>query len=414
MPASTSIFPSPVTRPAGPVPAESRLPSERRRMISTLQLGLGWFPEHPGGLDRYFFELLNALPAAGVSCRGLLAGSGAAAAATNGRVRAFASESDSLPRRLWAVRAAVSRAVAEQPIDLLVSHFALHSVAAGAGHVPSVVHFHGPWADESRAEGGGRAGCWVKARIERLVYRRARRVICLSSPFADILIRTYGILPERTRVIPGGVDCARFDIPESRAEARSKLDWPSDRPIVFCIRRLVKRMGLANLIEAAGLIRREAPDALVLIAGRGPLSTELQERIAAAGLSSNVRLLGYLSDPDLALAYRAADVTVVPSTALEGFGLVAAESLAAGTPAIVTPVGGLPEVVEGLGSQWVLPGVSAREIADALAAFIRGKMPANSSDACTAHARSHFDWPIIASRVADVYAEALTEPRHRD
>ena len=383
-------------------------------MISTLQLGLGWFPEHPGGLDRYFFELLNALPEAGVSCRGLLAGSGAAAAATNGRVRAFASESDSLPRRLYAVRDAVSRANAEQPVDLLVSHFALHGIAGGAGHVPSVVHFHGPWADESRAEGGGRAGCWVKAGIERLVYRRARRIICLSSPFADILSWTYGILPERIRVIPGGVDCTRFDISESRAEARSKLDWPTDRPIVFCVRRLVKRMGLTNLIDAARTLRRQVPDALVLIGGRGPLSAELQERIAAAGLSSNVRLLGYLSEPDLALAYRAADVTVVPSTALEGFGLVAAESLAAGTPAIVTPVGGLPEVVEGLGSQWVLPGASAHEIADALVSLIRGKTPTVSSEACTAHARSHFDWPMIARRVADVYAEALGESRHAD
>ena len=95
------------------------------------------------------------------------------------------------------------------------------------------------------------------------------------------------------------------------------------------------------------------PDLLVLVAGSGPLAAELKAR--AAGLEDHLQFLGFLPDEHLPVAYRAADLSVVPSVALEGFGLIVAESLAAGTPALVTAVGGLPETLEGLAPQCVMP-----------------------------------------------------------
>ena len=71
-------------------------------------------------------------------------------------------------------------------------------------------------------------------------------------------------------------------------------------------------------------------------------------------MANHVRMLGSSRDADLPLYYRAADLSVVPTVALEGFGLVAAESLAAGCPALVTPVGGLPSVVADLSPDLVL------------------------------------------------------------
>lgn len=390
-------------------PEPARVAGEKRRTISTLQLGLGWFPEHPGGLDRYYYELFRALFAEGVDCRGLVVGSDAAAAATSGRVRAVAPESASLAKRLLAIRAAVRESVRQNNIDLLVSHFALYASGAvgSLGRVRNVVHFHGPWAAESRAEGGGSLACRGKALVERAVYRRASRLICLSESFAQILRRDYRIPGDLIRVVPGGVDAARFDLADSRAEARARLEWPKDRPVVFSVRRLVHRMGLSNLIDAANEVRRRVPDAMFLIAGRGPMGDSLRQQIAALGLNQTVKLLGYVPDADLPRAYRAADMTIVPSTSLEGFGLVAVESLAAGTPALVTPVGGLPEVVRGLAPQCVLPGTAAPELADGIIAALTGRLGGPGPDACAAYARANFDWPVIAARVRDVYAEAL-------
>ena len=99
-------------------------------------------------------------------------------------------------------------------------------------------------------------------------------------------------------------------------------------------------MGLEELIDAMKLIARRHPEALLLLGGSGPISSELQARIESHGLQQHVKLLGRVEDALLPLAYRAANLSVVPSRALEGFGLVTLESLAAGTPVYVTRVGG--------------------------------------------------------------------------
>jgi len=93
--------------------------------------------------------------------------------------------------------------------------------------------------------------------------------------------------------------------------------------------------------------------------------------------------------------------------ALEGFGLIAVESLAAGTPVLVTPVGGLPEVVSDLSTNLVLPGSGAEDLADGLAQALTGELTLPDDEACQSFARTRYDWPVIAVRTRDVYAEVL-------
>jgi glycosyltransferase involved in cell wall biosynthesis len=145
------------------------------------------------------------------------------------------------------------------------------------------------------------------------------------------------------------------------------------------------------------------PDALVLIAGNGPIRAELEARIAALGLGDTVRLLGFVPDEQLPLAYRAADLSVVPTASLEGFGLITVESLAAGTPCVVTPVGGLPDIVAPIAPQLVTASARAADIGDTLAAALLGTIPLPSAAACARQARERFDWPVVAARVRDVY-----------
>jgi glycosyltransferase involved in cell wall biosynthesis len=145
----------------------------------------------------------------------------------------------------------------------------------------------------------------------------------------------------------------------------------------------------------------------VLIAGRGPIEAELRRQIDELGLADHVRLLGFVPDDELPRAYRAATITVVPTVALEGFGLVVAESFAAGTPCLVTPVGGLPEAVQGLSTQLVLKDTGPTAIADGLAAALTGALPLPDARACLAYARTNYDWPVIAERIRLVYEEAM-------
>jgi glycosyltransferase involved in cell wall biosynthesis len=211
---------------------------------------------------------------------------------------------------------------------------------------------------------------------------------------------------QRIHVIPGGVDVDRFAISLSRRKSRRALGWPTDRPIVLCVRRLVRRVGVDTLIEAAVALRARVPDVLVLIAGDGPLRIELAARVAALGLDDHVRLLGFVPDEELPIAYRAADLSVVPSSSLEGFGLTTVESLAAGTPCVVTPVDGLTDVVAPFAPQLVTESRRAVDVAALLAAALLEEVPVPSAEECVSYARRDFDWPVIAGRVRYVYEAA--------
>jgi glycosyltransferase involved in cell wall biosynthesis len=105
------------------------------------------------------------------------------------------------------------------------------------------------------------------------------------------------------------------------------------------------------------------------------------------------------------MLYRAADFNVVPTQALEGFGLASIEALAAGTPSIVTPVGGLPEAVGGLSRSLVLASADPRDIAAGLVAALSGTLPVPDAAACRAFARDHFSADLMARRTAAVYEE---------
>lgn len=374
--------------------------------MKTLQIGMTASRRHISGTDRYFLSLLRELPALDVAVRGVVLGDPAAMDEPTPGVEGFAPEGASRGARWGGLRRAVARGIADA--DLVVSHGAPHAFPAVdlIRKKPLVVQFHGPWALEGRAEGIGALKFAIRSFQERVVYGLGRRFIVLSRAFGDILVREYGVREDAIRIVPGGVDLRRFGAAVPRAEARARLGLPADRPIVATVRRLTATKGLEHLINAAATLRARVPDALVVIVGTGPLEADLKRRVGERGLDAHVRFAGHLSEADLPVLYRAADLMVVPTIALEGFGLVVVEALACGTPALVTPIGGLPEVVRDLEPELVLADASAEAIARGLGDALDGTLRVPDEAACLAYAR-RFDWPLIAAQVRDVYREVV-------
>jgi glycosyltransferase involved in cell wall biosynthesis len=373
--------------------------------LRTLQLGMGWFPQTAGGCNRVYFNLMNRLPDAGVLTDGIVAGNDPLDCEAV-KVAAFARNDAPLPFRLLKARNAI-RARDTSRYDLACSHFALYTLPMldALRSVPLVVHFHGPWAAEGVVQGDRQIIQRAKLWVERQVYSQAVHFIVLSTAFARLLAETYGVAEHRISIVPGGVECARFETDLSKADARHQLGFPQDRPVVFVVRRLAPRMGLHDLITAVARVRTRIPDVMLLLAGKGPMRERLEQQIQALGIGDNVRLLGFLPDEDLPLAYRAADLSVVPTAALEGFGLVAAEALAAGVPPLVTPVGGLPEVVRALSADLVLPSTGAAALADGIISALVGQMRLPTSTECREFAR-RYDWSEIAVQTAAIYRKA--------
>ncbi|UEM06862.1 glycosyltransferase family 4 protein (plasmid) [Skermanella rosea] len=377
--------------------------------VTSLQIGIGWFPETPGGLDCVYYNLARHLPDQGVDVVGLVAGSEGVARSSGGRVISFARHDDDWKVRMKAIRARAGEVLKSGGADLIASHFGLYSLPL-YDHLrkhPFVMHFHGPWALECAAEGGGFLAQHSRWLIETAVYRTADRFIVLSDAFARLLENHYRVPGDRIDVVPGGVADSFFQENATPAEARRLLDLPSDRPILLTVRRLCRRMGLEDLIDAIGDLREAVPDVLLLIGGKGPIEAELKRRIAERGLDRHVRMLGFIPDAELPLYYRAADLSVVPSVTLEGFGLVAAESLAAGCPALVTPVGGLPSVVADLSPGLVLEDGGQAGLADGLAAVLLGVIKVPGRVECRHYALDRFQWSLVAERTSRVYRKVL-------
>jgi glycosyltransferase involved in cell wall biosynthesis len=353
--------------------------------------------------------LLRALVERGVRVRGVVAGDASIASAPP-QVQLFARRDAPLLARLTACRCLVRTVLRDGGIDVVAAHFAPYAlpVLDLVRGLPFVFHFHGPWAAESRTERQRGLGLRAKRAIESIVYRRAKRFIVLSRAFGDLLAETYGVARELIDVVPGGVDVERFDIAGTRRDARVALGIPTDRPVIGTVRRLVHRVGVEGLVDAISIARDSLPDVLLLIAGAGPLAAYLAAGAAARGLQENIRFIGFVPDERLPLLYRACDVSVVPSVALEGFGLTTVESLAAGTPVLVTPVGGLPETVEGLDPGLVLPDNRPTSLATALVEALNGTRRLPTPAQCRDYARANFAWRVIADRTLGVYESAAT------
>jgi glycosyltransferase involved in cell wall biosynthesis len=312
-------------------------------------------------------------------------------------------------QRLWKLRRAVLEKLLDDSISrptVIVSHFAMYASAL----LPQlkrwrhVVHFQGPWATESATEGKGSLNVRIKRMIEDSVYSSANAFITLSQAFKQLLVAEYQVDSSLVHVIPPAVDLKRFTLGDRQA-ARDRLGWSQDGMILLCVRRLARRMGLEALIEAFRQVASCHPRALLFLGGTGALRNELLALIDTHGLKDRVRLLGFIPDEQLATAYQAADLSIVPSQSLEGFGLTTLESMACGTPVLVTPVGGLPEAVNGLSAKLVLPDRTIAALAGGLDAFLAGRLPMPSASQCRRHVEKEFAWSKIALQVKNLYQQ---------
>jgi len=373
-------------------------------VVTPLLLGMGWFPDQVGGLNRYFRELACALAAKGIAVSPVVVGPVTDPLLD---VVGAGAHGSPLPSRLWRFAQAAGRS--GHGADVVDAHFALYAlVPAVLGKVrnlPMVLHFQGPWADESVSSGERPWLAGIKRRVERIVYRRARQAVVLSAAFKRILVERYGVAPWIVSVIPPGVDLDHFR-PASKHGARVNLGVPDEAWVALAVRRLVPRMGLNVLLEAWARLAGDGQDRLLLIAGHGPARGDLEALARRLGVASTVRFLGAVDEATLLSCYRAADTCIVPSTALEGFGLVVLESLACGTPVVATDVGGLPDSLAALDPTLIVPAGDVAALAGRLLAAIDGTRPLPAAARCRSHAE-RFSWETVVARTIEVYGRAI-------
>jgi glycosyltransferase involved in cell wall biosynthesis len=209
-----------------------------------------------------------------------------------------------------------------------------------------------------------------------------------SSAVARRLVAAGAALPARVRVIPNGLDLDAVSprLRDRRAAQRRAMGAAEDEFLWVAAGNLREPKDYPNLLAA--LARRTGwPARLrVAIAGEGPLLASLQAQTTALGLGSVVTFLGPREDVPACMA--AADATVLPS-AWEGLPNAVIESLAVGTPAVCTSVGGVTEIVADGVSGLLVPPRDAAALASAMAAMMT--RPAGDRLAMGATGRAHVE-----------------------
>jgi len=226
--------------------------------------------------------------------------------------------------------------------DLIHAHdwlcFPAGSVAANRSGRPFISHVHATEFDRS----GGHAINPSVYEIEKRTMAKASKVIAVSNFTKNLLTQAYRADPAKIAVVHNGVNLDEFNTsPEADALAPLKA---AGFKVVTYIGRLTLQKGVDYFIKAAHLVIKTNPKVVFLVIGSGDMEGQLISEVASLGISDHFLFGGFLRGTILKSVYKSSDLFVMPSVS-EPFGLTALESIASGTPAIISIQSGASEVV---------------------------------------------------------------------
>jgi len=250
--------------------------------------------------------------------------------------------------RLTYARSA-TRLLAEGEYDAAVIDFSVYTPI----HLPvgrrvgiTVHHVTGPTARER----WGRTVGSLLAHRERRILQRSRWFSATSRATFDAL-RPLVPVDSRIRLVQAGVPDELFELTRMEEEF-----------LLYFGRIDFFQKGLDVLLEGFAEVARSRPHLRLKMAGRGKDSDRVRASIRQLGLQDRVDLLGPVDEPVRRSLFAGALVLMMPSR-FEGFGMVAAEGMAAGLPIVASDAGSLPEVISPPAGGILVPAGNATALA---------------------------------------------------
>lgn len=393
------------TGPAGEEPIEVPVPQGSPKTAPTVLQVLPAL--ETGGVERGTVEIAQAIVAAGG--RAIVASEGGRMVHELTRAGARHVELPLATKNPLGIRANIKR------LEKLIHAEDVHLVHARS-RAPA-------WSAWYAARNSGRAfvttyhGTYNHGSAPKRYYNsimtRGDRVIAISRFIAAHIMQYYGVPAQRIRIIPRGVDLARFGPEVVSAERVIALarEWylGEGRPVIALPGRLTRWKGQRTFIEAIAKLNRTDIRCLLIGSdqGRHGYKRELETLIAERGLTGIVRVVDDCRD--MPAAYMLSDLVVSASTDPEAFGRVLAEAQALGRPVIASDHGGARETVLPGETGWLVkPGDSddlAAAIANALGLDADGRK--RLADRAIAHIRQHFSKDDMCAKTLAVYDEVL-------
>jgi phosphatidylinositol alpha-1,6-mannosyltransferase len=304
------------------------------------------FPPERGGIQRYLFE--RAAHRFGPDDR-IVVGRGARTAGDGGPLPCpVVTVGNALSRgnKKWSIVNLFLWCAGRAPAELRSLDIECGNVYAAIA--PWFLSFFRPVRYRVFTYGGELLGLRRKSPVSLLlknVLYRSEAIYALGRYTHDLL-RSADIKNEIV-IEPPRIALPPDTIP---APALLRTAFSADAPLrLLSVGRLVSHKGHEILVDACAGIPPSLPWHLTIV-GSGPLEKRLAHNIGKSGIGKRVRLLGGISDRELAEEYHKADLFVLPSIetdrGAEGFGIALLEAMAAGVPVIASRTGGIPEVLD--------------------------------------------------------------------
>jgi glycosyltransferase involved in cell wall biosynthesis len=220
-------------------------------------------------------------------------------------------------------------------------------------------------------------------KVERTMMRRARRASATSLASKATI----------ESIAPGmPIDMVAAGVPDELFSLERK---PAGFLLYFG-RLDIYHKGLDTLLEAVAILVKERPALEIRIAGRGKDAERVAELTRSLGIEKNVRLIGAVTDAERNALLAGAEVQLMPSR-FEGFGLAAAEAMAAGVPLVASDAGSLPEVVDAPRGGVLVPVGNADELAKATARLLSSADARSRLSSSARESARRFQWRAVAN-----------------
>ena len=246
----------------------------------------------------------------------------------------------------------------------------------------------------------------------KLWRRDAVTIIGLSHWMADCARRSPLWKDSRIEVIPNCVEIDAY-VPQNKIACRRKLDLPKDGLCVLFGADYGEeiRKGFGGLMRALALCREDPWFVQELGQGRICFMSYGHPGKDGASCPVPIRSLGYLrDDADLAAAYGAADLFMLPSLE-DNLPNTVLESMSCGTPVMALDVGGARDMVLEGHTGWLIPPADDRQLADALLRVLKNPgIAAGMANACRERVVNSFSPALQASRFGALYSDLLRHP----
>jgi glycosyltransferase involved in cell wall biosynthesis len=222
--------------------------------------------------------------------------------------------------------------------------------------------------------------------LERLLTRRAARVVCITEALASFNREVVGLPAEKVRVVYYGLDA-----PPEAWGPQSGPELPDETRILLAVCRLVRQKGLDVALQAVARIRGEHQDLHLVVLGEGPLREELRALARQLGVADAVSFPGRVGD--VAWWYRRASIVVHP-VRWEGFGLALLEAMLCERPIVASAVSSVPEIVADGETGLLVPPEEPAALAHAISELLSDPAQAERmGEAGRTRAQREFPWP---------------------